>query len=93
MTKEMFFIEEVTVNEAGVYEDQNFSLKYHLINNGDNTYGIEILKVDNTTTHSEKSIINITTVKENALNLINKLAKNKVTPLTLGYIGEDFFNN
>ncbi|MBP5426435.1 MAG: hypothetical protein J6Y29_00825 [Clostridiales bacterium] len=90
MTREMFFMQEVAVNEAGVKGNQSFNLEYYLINNGDNTYGIEILKIDNNTAHSEKSIINIATVKENAIELLSKLAKNKVTPLTLGYIGEDF---
>ena len=93
MTKEISFIEKVTVNEVGIHGNQNFNLEYHLINNDDNTYGIEILKIDTNTAHSEKSVINIATVKENALDLINKLAKNKVTPLTLGYIKEDFLNN
>lgn len=82
---------EVIISGEGIKGNQSFNLGYSVIQNSDKTYGIEIQKRFVNSTYSERAVVMLSNTKEDALDLMNKLARCEVTPLTLDYIIEDLF--
>ena len=78
-----------------------FKLEYYIIENQINTtngalyfhsYGIEIIKREEDITET-KRIMNIVYSEEKALNLVQVLANNKVTPMSMEEIINDYIQN
>lgn len=89
--KYMSLKRKASINEVGLKGDQNFNLDYSIIQDSDKKYGIEIQKKFLNSTYSERAVVMFSDTKEEALDLMNKLARCEVTPLTLDYIIEDLF--
>ncbi len=86
--KELIKKLEIKNNENG--EGKNFQLEYYLTNVKDGMYGIEISKITNNSNNEIKSMSNICSTKEQTIELLEKLVRNQVTPITFTYIVEDF---
>ena len=71
--------------------EHDFNLDYSIIQNSDKIYGIEINKKILGSNYSERAVVMLSERKDEVLELINKLARCEVTPLTLDYIIEDLF--
>jgi len=84
-------IEKVKVTSYENDERNDFELEYYIISTTDNIYGIEIQKKTNTLKNEVRCIKDILCSKEESIQLLKKLAKNKVTPVTFEYIIEDNF--
>lgn len=80
---------QVIIRGAGIKGNQNFDVHYLVIQDSNNMYGIEIRKEFSNSTYSESAVVRLSGTKEDALNLMNTLARCKVTPLTVDYIIED----
>lgn len=70
-----------------------FELEYYLIENDcpsyDKVYGLEILKKDHSNISENERIENLFLCKEKASKIIESLARNTVTPVTLTSILDD----
>jgi len=80
---------EVIIRDAGINKNQNFDVYYYIIKDENDMYGVEIQKKFLNSTYSECAVIMVSHKKEDALDLMNKLARCKVTPLSVDYIIED----
>lgn len=89
--KQRNLIKKIVINGVNMKGDLQFNLDYSVIQDIDETYGIEIQKVSSNSC-SEKAVAMVSQKKEDVLNLIKKLAKHKVTPISLGDIVEDLTN-
>lgn len=78
-----------------------FKLEYYIIENQINTvngglyfhsYGIEIIKKEGDVIET-KAILNVVYSEESAKKITEKLANNKVTPITMEEIIDDYINN
>ena len=67
---------------------EKFNLKYYKLKN-ENKFGVKIMKEENA--YSESVEVNGITEDEEEIKIfIDKLIKGSVTPVTLGYIVEDY---
>lgn len=87
------FIREVNLSR--------FKLEYYIIENQINTtngalyfhsYGIEIIKKEGDVVET-KAVMNIVYSEDVARNLAEKLAQNRVTPITMEEIIDDYIKN
>ena len=84
------------ISKVDVYNDENrgcngFELKYYLIHVHNDVYGIEIQKKCYDGDSEVKILKDILNTREETMQLLQKLATNKVTPVTFEYVVEDFF--
>ena len=82
-------MKNISVVKVSIGGNEKFNLNYSVIQDSDDIYGIEIQKKFSGSTYSERAVKMLSRTKEDVLELANKLARCKVTPLTLDYIIED----
>ena len=80
------------VIKVAVEGEESFNLDYSIIQNSDNIYGIEIYKTNVDSDYSERAVVMISDIKEDVVDLMNKLARFEVTPITLDYIIADILD-
>ena len=83
-------IKKVKVTNDEIHRGNNFELEYYLVKTADNIYGIEIHKIANTLETEVRCIKDIFCNKEQSMELLKKLAKNKVTPVTFEDVVYDY---
>ena len=69
---------------------QGFELEYYFTHNDNDMYGVEIKKKINTNLQEEKHIFDIVRNKETTINILNRLARNQVTPVSFEDVIEDY---
>ena len=82
-------MKNISVVKVSMGGNEKFNLNYSVVQDNDDMYGIEIQKKFSGSTYSERAVKMLSCTKEDVLKLADKLARCKVTPLTLDYIIED----
>ena len=86
-------MKEVIISSTTLDGGQQFKLDYSVVQDSNKVYGVEIEKIFENSIYSEVAVAMISKTKEDALEWINKLVQNEVTPLTLEYIMQDSFGS
>lgn len=91
---------KLTENEESKSFSEPIELEYYLVEskidnedfNGIEMYGIQIVKKIGKDFMESEFVRNITFNKDNAIDMIDKIARNTVTPMTLKYIVYDLIS-
>lgn len=81
----------MAIDDIDFNAGQQFKVGYSMLQNNDNMYGVEIHKEFENSIYSEEASVIMFETKEEAMELLDKLIRNEVTPMTLEYIMQDSF--